>query len=70
MAESSASNVRRNLSSTTNDRVNKLISEHSPYLLQHARNPVDWYELNVLFVHLSRPVQFNVYYVILQVSVE
>jgi len=24
-------------------RPNKLISEKSPYLLQHARNPVDWY---------------------------
>ncbi len=22
---------------------NKLISEKSPYLLQHAQNPVDWY---------------------------
>ena len=25
------------------DRVNRLASEKSPYLLQHARNPVDWY---------------------------
>src|SRR5579872_4615235 len=24
-------------------RVNRLIHETSPYLLQHARNPVDWY---------------------------
>ena len=23
--------------------VNKLINETSPYLLQHAHNPVDWY---------------------------
>ena len=22
---------------------NKLINEQSPYLLQHAHNPVDWY---------------------------
>ncbi|WXG44182.1 MAG: thioredoxin domain-containing protein [Promethearchaeati archaeon SRVP18_Atabeyarchaeia-1] len=26
-----------------NGRVNRLISEKSPYLLQHAHNPVDWY---------------------------
>jgi hypothetical protein len=25
------------------DRANRLIHEASPYLLQHARNPVDWY---------------------------
>lgn len=25
------------------DRTNRLIHETSPYLLQHARNPVDWY---------------------------
>ena len=25
------------------ERVNRLIDETSPYLLQHARNPVDWY---------------------------
>lgn len=24
-------------------RANKLINEKSPYLLQHAYNPVDWY---------------------------
>jgi uncharacterized protein YyaL (SSP411 family) len=27
----------------TQDYTNQLISETSPYLLQHARNPVDWY---------------------------
>ncbi|MEC1543420.1 DUF255 domain-containing protein [Bacillus halotolerans] len=27
----------------TNNRPNRLIAEKSPYLLQHARNPVDWY---------------------------
>jgi uncharacterized protein len=26
-----------------NDKVNRLIREKSPYLLQHANNPVDWY---------------------------
>ena len=25
------------------DEFNRLVFEHSPYLLQHARNPVDWY---------------------------
>ncbi|HEY5584263.1 MAG TPA: thioredoxin domain-containing protein [Ruminiclostridium sp.] len=28
---------------TTNKKPNKLIHEKSPYLLQHAHNPVDWY---------------------------
>ncbi len=27
----------------TNDKANRLINEKSPYLLQHAYNPVDWY---------------------------
>ena len=26
-----------------NRRANRLIAEKSPYLLQHAHNPVDWY---------------------------
>lgn len=31
----------------TTDRVaNRLINEKSPYLLQHAYNPVDWYAWN------------------------
>jgi len=25
---------------------NRLINEKSPYLLQHANNPVDWYSWN------------------------
>lgn len=25
------------------ERLNRLINETSPYLLQHAHNPVDWY---------------------------
>ena len=25
------------------DHTNRLIDETSPYLLQHAHNPVDWY---------------------------
>src|ERR1700730_11609492 len=28
---------------TTHSHTNKLIHETSPYLLQHAHNPVDWY---------------------------
>lgn len=27
----------------TSEQANKLIHEKSPYLLQHAYNPVDWY---------------------------
>jgi uncharacterized protein YyaL (SSP411 family) len=29
-----------------NRKPNKLISEKSPYLLQHAHNPVNWYAWN------------------------
>jgi uncharacterized protein len=29
--------------SSTDQNSNRLINEKSPYLLQHARNPVDWY---------------------------
>ncbi|MEC0167956.1 DUF255 domain-containing protein [Paenibacillus graminis] len=28
---------------TTNHTPNRLIAEKSPYLLQHAHNPVNWY---------------------------
>lgn len=28
---------------TNHKYTNKLINEKSPYLLQHAHNPVDWY---------------------------
>lgn len=31
------------MSSKTTDTPNKLLNEKSPYLLQHAYNPVDWY---------------------------
>lgn len=30
----------------TNKVANRLINEKSPYLLQHAYNPVDWYAWN------------------------
>jgi uncharacterized protein YyaL (SSP411 family) len=29
--------------SQNNNKPNRLIHEKSPYLLQHANNPVDWY---------------------------
>ncbi|MBD0380467.1 DUF255 domain-containing protein [Paenibacillus sedimenti] len=28
---------------STNNKPNRLAKEKSPYLLQHAYNPVDWY---------------------------
>ncbi|MRN56736.1 DUF255 domain-containing protein [Paenibacillus sp. LC-T2] len=28
---------------TTNHNPNRLIAEKSPYLLQHAPNPINWY---------------------------
>jgi uncharacterized protein YyaL (SSP411 family) len=28
---------------TTNNKPNRLAKEKSPYLLQHAHNPVDWF---------------------------
>ena len=30
----------------TSRQANRLINEKSPYLLQHANNPVDWYPWN------------------------
>ena len=32
-----------NLPKDGGDEFNRLIFESSPYLLQHARNPIDWY---------------------------
>ena len=31
------------ISSQDSNKPNRLIHEKSPYLLQHANNPVDWY---------------------------
>ena len=31
------------LNENTHQKTNRLINEKSPYLLQHAHNPVDWY---------------------------
>ncbi|XP_049407647.1 uncharacterized protein LOC125871096 [Solanum stenotomum] len=41
MAEQQSSSI--STSSQTHKHTNRLASEHSPYLLQHAHNPVDWY---------------------------
>ncbi|XP_026207366.1 spermatogenesis-associated protein 20 isoform X2 [Anabas testudineus] len=40
---SMASGVEGSSSSTTHRHTNRLAKEKSPYLLQHAHNPVDWY---------------------------
>ncbi|XP_062088029.1 uncharacterized protein LOC133794686 isoform X1 [Humulus lupulus] len=34
---------KSNHSSSSHNHTNRLAQEHSPYLLQHAHNPVDWY---------------------------
>ena len=36
---------------------NRLAHESSPYLLQHANNPVDWYPWNDEAIQLSRDTQ-------------
>jgi len=38
-----STNVTRSMSSTSSKNLNRLALEKSPYLLQHATNPVDWY---------------------------
>ncbi|MEI6682826.1 MAG: thioredoxin domain-containing protein [Bacteroidota bacterium] len=38
----------------TANKFNHLRSEHSPYLLQHARNPVDWYPWGTLSLDKAR----------------
>src|SRR5215471_14083015 len=35
--------MTRNAGSAAEEHPNRLIHEKSPYLLQHAYNPVDWY---------------------------
>lgn len=49
-----------------NNRANRLISEKSPYLLQHAHNPVDWYpwgdEAFETARKLNRPVFLSIGY--------
>jgi hypothetical protein len=51
-------------SSNSNAHTNRLIKEKSPYLQQHAHNPVDWYpwsqvSVNYLFYSLSL---YSLYY--------
>ena len=43
MSEASDSAEESDHSDTNHDHTNRLIDETSPYLLQHAHNPVDWY---------------------------
>ncbi|MEC8473640.1 MAG: DUF255 domain-containing protein, partial [Planctomycetota bacterium] len=42
-ASSSTSDTSGEQDSESSKRSNRLASESSPYLLQHAMNPVDWY---------------------------
>lgn len=42
-SDSNSSEQRDGLATKDGRRVNRLINEKSPYLLQHAYNPVDWY---------------------------
>lgn len=52
---SMASGVEGSSSSTTHRHTNRLAKEKSPYLLQHAHNPVDWYvRLNCFKHNISR----------------
>jgi uncharacterized protein len=36
-------NTEDTLMNTEHKYINSLVNETSPYLLQHAHNPVDWY---------------------------
>ncbi|MFP6763052.1 MAG: thioredoxin domain-containing protein, partial [Planctomycetaceae bacterium] len=51
---------------TSDATPNRLIDETSPYLLQHARNPVDWYpwgeEAIAMARELDRPVFLSIGY--------
>lgn len=40
---SAQENNTENMTSSTHEHTNRLIDSSSPYLLQHAHNPVDWY---------------------------
>jgi hypothetical protein len=42
-ANSAASKPEKQASSKQTENHNRLINESSPYLLQHATNPIDWY---------------------------
>lgn len=42
-AEDRQGQIEKSRSTIMNEKPNRLINEKSPYLLQHAYNPVDWY---------------------------
>ena len=50
----------------TPKHTNRLINETSPYLLQHAHNPVDWYpwgeEALALAKHIQKPILLSIGY--------
>lgn len=50
----------------TNTKTNKLINEKSPYLLEHAHNPVDWHPWSVeaftLAKELNKPIFLSIGY--------
>ena len=50
----------------TSKHTNRLIDETSPYLLQHAHNPVDWYpwgeEALNLAKELDKPILLSIGY--------
>src|SRR5437868_10817947 len=60
------SDTTNTTSSTQHTHTNRLIHETSPYLLQHAHNPVDWYpwgeEALQKARELDRPILLSVRY--------
>src|SRR5881275_1988034 len=60
------SDTTNTTSSTQHTHTNRLIHETSPYLLQHAHNPVDWYpwgeEALQKAKELDRPILLSVGY--------
>jgi uncharacterized protein len=55
-----------NMSEIVHKKANRLVSEKSPYLLQHAYNPVDWYswseEAFAKAKELNRPIFLSIGY--------
>ena len=39
--------LARMASQMSKDKLNRLATEKSPYLLQHSTNPVDWYDIKI-----------------------
>ena len=46
----------------TNNKPNRLIAEKSPYLLQHAHNPVDWFPWGEEAKRENKPVLVSIGY--------